>query len=176
MKSQIKIGHGFDVHKLLSREEFEEHYPQREMSGIMLGGTLVPHNKFLAGHSDADVLLHAIIDALFGAAGLPDIGVHFPPSDNAYESISSLVLLERTSHKIEDAGYQISNIDATVICEEPKLKNHIEAMRQIIAKTLEIDFSQINIKATTTEKLGAIGRGEGIAAEAVCLLESISLG
>lgn len=173
MKSQIKIGHGFDVHKLLDKEQFEKTYPGRKSDSVLLGGVAVPHNRCLAGHSDADVLLHAIMDALFGAAALPDIGVHFPPSDDNYTGISSLDLLKICREKISAENFAIGNIDATLICEEPKLKNYILPMREKIAETLEIDLEQINIKATTTEKLGAIGRGEGIAAEAVCLLFSL---
>jgi 2-C-methyl-D-erythritol 2,4-cyclodiphosphate synthase len=167
---QIKIGHGFDAHKLLDLKEFSAAYPSRNTDGLYLGGVCIPYHKRLAGHSDADVLVHAIIDSLLGAAGLEDIGCQFPPSDKDYEAISSLDLLKRTLVLVASAGYKIGNIDATVVAEKPKLRAYISSMRAKLAETLKIELDQINIKATTTEGLGFTGREEGIAAHAVSLL------
>lgn len=151
----MKIGIGYDVHKLV------------EGRRLILGGVEVPFKKGLLGHSDGDVLLHAICDALLGAAGKGDIGQHFPDTDPEYKDISSLVLLEKVKGLIKE--YRINNIDSIIIAQEPKLASYLEKMKENIAKVLEID--KINIKATTTEKLGPMGRGEGMAAYAVVSLE-----
>ena len=138
---------------------------------LILGGVHVPHEFGLDGHSDADVVLHAIMDALLGAAGLPDIGMHFPPSDVRFKDADSADLLRQVAEKISAAGFgSIVNIDCTIMAERPRLANHAPAMRDRIADVLRIDRSRINVKATTTERLGFVGREEGIAAEAVCLL------
>jgi 2-C-methyl-D-erythritol 2,4-cyclodiphosphate synthase len=136
----------------------------------IIGGVEIAHDKGLDGHSDADVLLHAICDALLGAAGLGDIGKHFPPTDNQYKGINSRALLREVIQLLTKQGYQVGNIDATVICEAPKLSTHTAAMCQHIAEDCQMNRNQVNIKATTTEKLGFTGRGEGIAAEAVCTI------
>lgn len=154
-----RVGTGYDVHRLV------------EGRPCILGGVEIPFEKGLLGHSDADVLLHAIMDALLGAAALGDIGRHFPDSDPAYAGISSLKLLEKVGDLLKEAGYRPVNIDATVICEKPKVAPHIEAMRENIAKTLDMDISAVNIKGTTTEQLGFTGRGEGIAVQAVSMIE-----
>lgn len=166
----MRIGHGFDVHKLLSREEFLKIYPERFFHKFILGGIEIPFDKLLLGHSDADVLTHAICDALLGAAGLMDIGNQFPDADNTYSAIDSQILLAKVLVLISER-FRILNIDATLMAERPKIAKHILSMREKLSETLNIDIEQINIKATTTEKLGFIGREEGIAAEAVCLLE-----
>ncbi len=153
----MRIGHGFDVHPLVA------HRP------LMLGGILIPYHQGLLGHSDGDCLLHAICDALLGAAGLGDIGQHFPPGDPAFKDIDSKILLARVYEKIR-TRWQIANIDATILAERPKLSAYFEAMRQVIATVIAMDATDINIKATTTEGLGFVGRKEGIAAHAVCLL------
>ncbi len=157
----IRIGHGFDVHALVAGRK------------CIIGGVEIPHEKGLDGHSDADVLLHAICDALLGAAALGDIGKHFPPSDMRYKGIDSRELLKHVVALLRQKGYVVSNVDATVICEAPKLAPHTMLMCANVAADCQVDVSQINIKATTTEKLGFTGRGEGIAAEAVCLIQSI---
>lgn len=157
----IRIGHGFDVHRLVEGRQ------------CIIGGVDIPFEKGLDGHSDADVLLHAICDALLGAAALGDIGKHFPPSDMRYKGIDSRQLLRHVVVLLKDKGFAIGNIDATVICEAPKLSSHTAQMCNNIAEDCNADVSCINIKATTTEKLGFTGRGEGIAAEAVCVLQSI---
>ena len=157
--SKLRIGHGYDVHKLVSERK------------LILGGVDIPYEKGLLGHSDADVLLHAISDALLGAAALGDIGKHFPDTDAAYKNADSLVLLSRVGELIKNAGYQVSNIDSTVIAQAPKLAPHIEQMRQNIAKALYLDVDDISVKATTEERLGFTGRGEGISAHAVCIIE-----
>ena len=149
---------GYDVHKLVEERE------------LILGGVNIPHTLGLLGHSDADVLLHAIMDALLGAAALGDIGKHFPDTDEKYKGISSLKLLEHVGKLIEQEGYVIENIDATVIAQKPKLRPYIEEMQENIAKTLHIEKKQINVKATTEEHLGFTGEGLGISAQAVCLL------
>ncbi len=154
----MRIGHGYDAHR------FCEGRP------LYLGGVLVPHEKGLLGHSDADVLLHALMDAILGAAALGDIGKLFPPSDMQFKDIRSTTLLKIVKEKMEAAGYRLGNADVTVIAQRPKLSPHIENMRAAIADVLEVDMDQINVKATTTEKMGFTGREEGIAAEAVCLL------
>ncbi len=154
----MRIGQGFDVHRLVEGRK------------CIIGGVDIPFEKGLDGHSDADVLLHAICDALLGAAGLGDIGVHFPPTDDQFKGIDSRQLLRHVVQLLKEKGYSIGNIDATVICERPKLKPHTPAMQHNIATDCGIGADAINIKATTTEKLGFTGRGEGIAAEAVCLI------
>lgn len=156
----IRIGQGFDVHRLVVGRK------------CIIGGVDIPFEKGLDGHSDADVLLHAICDALLGAAALGDIGKHFPPTDMRYKGIDSRQLLRHVVALLRDKGFTVGNIDATVICEAPKLSPHTTQMSINIAADCNVDVSQINIKATTTEKLGFTGRGEGIAAEAVCLLQS----
>ena len=154
----IRIGHGFDVHALVVGRQ------------CIIGGVTIPYEKGLDGHSDADVLLHAICDALLGAAALGDIGKHFPPSDNTYKNADSRTLLRHVVVLLKAKNYVVNNIDATVICEAPKLSPHTQQMCINIAADCNVDISQINIKATTTEKLGFTGRGEGIAAEAVCTI------
>lgn len=158
MAMTFKIGHGFDVHRLVEGRD------------CIIGGVNVPHNQGLDGHSDADVLLHAICDALLGAAGLGDIGKHFPPTDLRFKGIDSRELLRHVVGLLHQQGYVVGNIDATVICEAPRLSAHTAQMCLNIAADCAVDLSQINVKATTTEKLGFTGRGEGIAAEAVCLI------
>lgn len=157
----IKIGHGYDVHKLVKGRR------------LILGGVDIEHSLGLLGHSDADVLCHAVADSLLGAAGKKDIGYHFPDRDKQYEGISSLFLLEKVREIIEKNGYQIGNIDATVIAQSPKLAPHIDKMKENIANALEIEKENVNIKATTEEKLGFTGRGEGISAHSVCLIYKI---
>jgi 2-C-methyl-D-erythritol 2,4-cyclodiphosphate synthase len=156
----MRIGHGFDVHKLVAGRK------------CILGGVEIDYEKGLDGHSDADVLLHAICDALLGAASLGDIGKHFPPSDNTYKNVDSRDLLRQVIKLLKAKNYIVNNIDATVICEAPKLAPHTAKMCENIAADCQVAISQINIKATTTEKLGFTGRGEGIAAEAVCTIAS----
>jgi 2-C-methyl-D-erythritol 2,4-cyclodiphosphate synthase len=154
----MRIGIGYDVHR------FEEGRP------LLLGGVEIPEETALAGHSDADVLLHAVIDALLGAAGLGDIGRHFPEDDPAYAGAGSLDLLERTVALVREAGLAVDSVDSTIIAEQPRLAPHITLMREQIARALDIPHDRANVKATTNEGLGAIGRGEGIAAIAVALL------
>jgi 2-C-methyl-D-erythritol 2,4-cyclodiphosphate synthase len=154
----IRIGHGFDVHALVEGRK------------CIIGGVEIAHEKGLDGHSDADVLLHAICDALLGAAALGDIGKHFPPSDAKFKGIDSRDLLRHVVALLKDNNYVVNNIDATVICEAPKLSPHTALMCANIAADCAVDMTQINVKATTTEKLGFTGRGEGIAAEAVCTI------
>ena len=154
----MRIGMGYDVHRLTEGRD------------LILGGVKIPYEKGLLGHSDADVLLHAVMDALLGAAALGDIGKHFPDSDPAYKGISSLKLLEHVGELLEKEGYTVGNIDATIIAQRPKMAPHIPVMRKNIAEVLRIDESLINIKATTEEGLGFIGSGEGISSQAVCLL------
>ncbi len=155
----MRVGIGYDVHKLDKRRK------------LILGGVEIAFHKGLLGHSDADVLVHAIIDALLGAAGLRDIGVQFPPDDPEFKNISSLVLLNRMSKLLDKKGLEIVNIDAVVIAEQPKLSPLIEDMRRNISRTLDIDLEQVMVKATTTDGLGFIGAGEGIAASSVAMLE-----
>ena len=157
----MRIGHGYDVHRLV---------PNRD---LILGGIRLDHPLGLEGHSDADVLLHALMDALLGASGLGDIGRHFPDSDPAYKGIDSKCLLARVRDLVRAQGFQVCNLDVTVIAQAPKLAPHLSAMEQTIADTLGIGPDKINIKATTEEHLGFTGRGEGIACHALCLLESI---
>lgn len=170
----IKIGHGYDVHKLVTKDEYLSHYPERKEMKFKLAGVEINHDKLLLGHSDADVVIHALCDALLGAAAQGDIGLHFPDTDKSFSAIDSLILLKQVLGIIQKDKYQISNIDITIMAQKPKLSDHIPLMIETLAKTLQIENNQINIKATTTEKLGFIGREEGIAAEAVCLIESIS--
>ena len=155
----MRIGTGYDVHKLVENRK------------LILGGVEIPHTLGLLGHSDADVLLHAIMDALLGAAALGDIGKHFPDTDVQYQGISSLELLRRIKVLIQENGYVVGNIDATIIAQKPKLRPYIEEMEENVARTLEIAKVQVNIKATTEERLGFTGREEGISAQAVCLLQ-----
>lgn len=157
--SGFRIGHGYDVHKLVEGRK------------LILGGVDIPHTLGLLGHSDADVLVHAVMDALIGAMALGDIGKHFPDNDNKYLNISSLKLLARVRALIEENGYNISNIDATVIAQKPKIAPYIDAMRSNIALTLGVAPSCVNVKATTEERLGFTGREEGISAHAVALIE-----
>ena len=152
----MRIGFGYDVHALTEGRK------------LILGGVNIPHEKGLLGHSDADVLIHAIMDALLGAAALGDIGKHFPDTDPKYKGADSLKLLEAVKDLIKP--YKVSNLDATIVAQAPKLAPHIEAMRKNIADTLEVDISTVSVKATTTEKLGFCGRKEGIEAQAVCIL------
>jgi 2-C-methyl-D-erythritol 2,4-cyclodiphosphate synthase len=154
----MRIGHGFDVHKLVVGRK------------CIIGGVEIVHDKGLDGHSDADVLLHAICDALLGAAALGDIGKHFPPSDDAYKNADSRKLLRHVVDLMNKNNFKVNNIDATVICEMPKLSPHTAQMCANIAADCGVDIGQVNVKATTTEKLGFTGRGEGIAAEAVCTI------
>ena len=155
---EMRIGTGYDVHKLV------------EGRALILGGVNVPYERGLLGHSDADVLTHALMDALLGAAALGDIGKLFPDNDDSFKGISSIELLKRVKSALDDKGYSLGNADVTVICQRPKLADYIDEMRGNIAEALDVDADRISIKATTTEKLGFTGRGEGIAAEAVCLL------
>lgn len=157
----FRIGHGYDVHKLTEGRK------------LILGGVDIPHTVGLLGHSDADVLVHAIMDALLGAAALGDIGKHFPDTDEAYKGADSLKLLKRVAEILKENGYIVSNIDSTIIAQKPKLLPHIETMRENIATTLCIEKNAVNIKATTTEKLGFEGRCEGISSHAVCIIEKI---
>ena len=157
----MRVGIGYDVHKLV------------ENRALILGGVEIPWEKGLLGHSDADVLLHAIMDALLGAAALGDIGKHFPDTDPKYKGISSIKLLEHVGALREENGYAVENIDAVVIAQRPKLLPYIPQMAENIAKTLHIEKEQINVKATTEERLGFTGREEGIAAQAICSLNSI---
>ena len=157
--TNLRIGHGYDVHRLI------------EGRPLILGGVTIPHETGLLGHSDADVLLHAVMDALLGAAALGDIGKLFPDSDAAYENISSLTLLARVADKLGENGYSVINLDATVLAQAPKLAPHREAMRRNIADALGIDVSRVSVKATTEEGLGFTGEKLGIAAHAVTLIE-----
>ena len=157
----MRIGHGYDVHRLV---------PDRE---LILGGVHIPYEKGLLGHSDADVLTHAVMDALLGAAGLGDIGRHFPDTDPQYKGISSLKLLSHVAEKLHLAGYRVGNIDVTVIAQAPKLKDFIPQMQKNLADTLGVEENKINVKATTEEHLGFTGDGSGIACHSVCLIENI---
>jgi 2-C-methyl-D-erythritol 2,4-cyclodiphosphate synthase len=155
----MRIGHGYDVHKLVEGRE------------LILGGVKIEHTLGLLGHSDADVLLHAVSDALLGAAGLGDIGKHFPDTDPQYKGADSLKLLEIVAQRVKEAGYRVSNIDVTMIAQRPKLRPHIEKMEENIARAVGVDVSRVNVKATTEEKLGFTGTEQGMACHAVCLLE-----
>ena len=154
----IRIGHGFDVHAFAAGRR------------LIIGGVDIPHDRGLLGHSDADVLLHAICDALLGAAGLGDIGKHFPDSDPQYQGIDSRKLLRHVGELLKRQGWNTGNVDATIIAQAPRMAQYIPSMRENIAADLNVAVDQVNVKATTTEKLGFTGRGEGIAAEAVCLI------
>ena len=154
----MRVGMGYDVHRLTENRE------------LILGGVKIPWEKGLLGHSDADVLIHAIMDALLGAAALGDIGQHFPDTDPAYEGISSVKLLEHVAALLEEKGYGVGNIDAVIIAQKPKMAPHIPQMKANIAEVLHMESDLLNIKATTEEKLGFTGREEGIASQAVCLL------
>lgn len=154
----MRIGMGYDVHKLTEGRD------------LILGGVNIPWEKGLLGHSDADVLVHAVMDALLGAAALGDIGKHFPDTDPAYKGISSILLLKHVGNLLKEHDYVIGNIDATIIAQKPKMAPHIPTMRQNMADALEIDVSQMNVKATTEEGLGFTGKGEGISSQAICLL------
>lgn len=156
----MRIGTGYDVHRLVSDRE------------LILGGVTIEHELGLLGHSDADVLLHAIMDAMLGAAAMGDIGQHFPDTEEEYKGISSLELLRRVGHLIGQKGYVVGNLDATIIAQRPKLRPYIAQMQKNIAEVLQITIDQVNIKATTEEQLGFTGRQEGISAQAVCLLEN----
>ena len=157
----MRIGMGYDVHKLVEGRK------------LILGGVEIPYEKGLLGHSDADVLLHAIMDALLGAAALGDIGKHFPDTDPAYKGISSLKLLEHVAGLLEEHRFVIENIDATIIAQKPKMRPYIDRMRENIAAALQVELDQINVKATTEEGLGFTGNGEGISSQAVCMLEKV---
>lgn len=154
----MRIGMGYDVHKLVEKRD------------LILGGVNIPYEKGLLGHSDADVLLHAIMDSLLGASALGDIGKHFPDTDPQYKGISSIELLKHVGTLLVDNGYKISNIDSTIIAQRPKMAPHIPTMRANIATALNIDIDQINVKATTEEGLGFTGTGEGISSQSICLL------
>lgn len=156
----MRIGHGYDVHALVEGRD------------LILGGVKIPYEKGLAGHSDADVLLHAVSDALLGAAGLGDIGKHFPDTDSSYKDADSGLLLSVVGSKVSEAGYRISNVDVTMIAQSPKLRPYIAQMESNIAMRLRIEISQVNVKATTEEYLGFTGDGRGMACHAVCLLEA----
>ena len=155
----MRIGHGYDVHRLVEDRD------------LILGGVKIPYEKGLLGHSDADVLLHAVSDALLGAAGLGDIGRHFPDTDPKYKGADSLVLLQVVAQRVKEAGYRVSNIDVTMIAQRPKLKDHIPQMVLNIAGAVGIAADRVNVKATTEEKLGFTGEGLGMSCHAVCLLE-----
>lgn len=156
----MRIGFGYDVHKLSENE------------ALVLGGVKIPHTKGTVGHSDADVLIHAIIDALLGAAAMKDIGFWFSDKDPKYEGIDSIFLLKETMRMLKKENYYVINIDSTIAMQKPKLRPYIEQMRQKIAEAIEIDISQVSVKATTTEGLGFEGREEGVSAYAVCLIEN----
>ncbi|QUO33207.1 2-C-methyl-D-erythritol 2,4-cyclodiphosphate synthase [Faecalicatena sp. Marseille-Q4148] len=158
----MRVGMGYDVHKLVEGRD------------LILGGVKIPYEKGLLGHSDADVLLHAIMDALLGAAALGDIGRHFPDTEEAYKGISSMKLLEHVRTLLDEKLYVIENIDATIIAQRPKMLPHIPAMRQNIAEALQIEVDQVNVKATTEEGLGFTGSGEGISSQAICAIEKIT--
>jgi len=159
---KFRIGSGYDVHRLVSGRK------------LTIGGVTIPFERGLQGHSDADVLVHAVCDAILGAAGLGDIGRHFPDSDMAYNNISSMILLKQCSNMMEEQGYAVENIDCTIFAQNPKLEPYKREMEHKIATAIEISSESVNVKATTTEGLGFEGRGEGIAAHAVVLLTKIS--
>jgi ygbB family len=155
----LRIGIGYDVHKLVENRK------------LIIGGVNIPYVKGLLGHSDADVLIHAIMDSILGALALKDIGYHFPDSDNEYKNIDSKILLKRVFKIMKENNFKIGNIDSVIACEKPKLAPYIDSMRKVIADILNTDVENISIKATTTEKMGFVGREEGISAEVICLLE-----
>lgn len=154
----MRIGHGYDVHRLVEGRK------------LIIGGVLIPYEKGLLGHSDADVLVHAVIDSILGAAGLGDIGKLFPDSDKKYKDIDSLLLMDKVLELLKEGGFRVSNVDATIIAQSPKMAPYIDKMRNNISKRLDININRINIKATTEEGLGFTGKGEGISAHAVSLL------
>lgn len=157
----MRIGHGYDVHKLVENRK------------LILGGVEIPYEKGLLGHSDADVLVHAVMDSILGALALGDIGRHFPDNDENYKDANSIELLKKVCGIMSEKGYKLGNIDTTIICQEPKLAPFIEKMRENIANALNCDVGSVSVKATTEEKLGFTGRKEGISAHAVCLLEEL---
>ena len=157
----MRVGMGYDVHRLVEGRD------------LIVGGVNIPHTLGLLGHSDADVLLHAIMDALLGAAALGDIGKHFPDTDPQYKGISSILLLKHVGALLKENGYEIGNIDATIIAQKPKMAPHIPLMRQNMAEALGISLSQLNVKATTEEGLGFTGKGEGISSQAICILNKV---
>ncbi|MCR5311569.1 MAG: 2-C-methyl-D-erythritol 2,4-cyclodiphosphate synthase [Lachnospiraceae bacterium] len=157
----MRVGHGYDVHRFAEDRK------------LIIGGVDIPYEKGLLGHSDADVLTHAVMDALLGAAALGDIGLHFPDSDPAYKGADSIELLTRVGDLLEEKLYYVENIDATIIAQAPKMRPHIDEMRTNLAKALKIDVDRVNVKATTEEGLGFTGAKEGIAAHAVCLIDSL---
>ena len=156
----LKIGIGYDVHKLVENRK------------LIIGGIHIPHERGLLGHSDADVLVHAIMDSILGALALGDIGKHFPDTDNSYKDIDSMLLLAKTYNLMVECGYEIGNVDCVIAAQRPKLAPYIDSMRENMARVLNTDKSNINIKATTTEKLGFEGREEGISTQVVCLLKN----
>ena len=158
----MRIGIGYDIHPLTQGRR------------LVLGGIDIPFGKGLSGWSDADVLTHAIIDALLGAAALGDIGSHFPPGEPQYKDISSLALLERVRDKLTENGWQVENVDATIVAEQPRLSDFIDGMRKQLSQTLGIALSQVSVKASTSARLGSVGRGEGVAAYAVALIEGVN--
>tara|TARA_B100001079_G_C16361301_1_gene493038 strand:+ start:296 stop:775 length:480 start_codon:yes stop_codon:yes gene_type:complete len=157
--SNFRIGHGYDVHKLENGKKF------------IIGGIQIDHDKGAVGHSDADVVIHVICDALLGALSLGDIGKHFPDTDEKYKGIDSKVLLYKVLDLVKEKEYRVSNVDVTILLQKPKLRDHINSMRATLSNIMEIDISQISVKATTTEGLGFVGREEGVAAHCVCLIE-----
>ena len=157
--SNFRIGHGYDVHKLKEGKKF------------IIGGVEIDNHKGAVGNSDADIVIHVICDALLGALSLGDIGKHFPDTDNKYKGIDSKILLQKVMKLVEDKKYQISNVDVTILLQKPKLRSYIDSMRDTLSNIMEIDSSQISIKATTTEGLGFVGREEGVAAHCVCILK-----
>ena len=154
----MRVGFGYDVHRLVEERK------------LILGGVEVPYEKGLLGHSDADVLVHALMDAMLGAAGMGDIGRHFPDTDNQYKGIDSMLLLERVTQLLQESGYHVNNIDVTVVAQRPKLAGFIQQMEANIARVIGVEESMVNVKATTTEKLGFEGEGLGISAYAVCTI------
>ena len=158
----MRIGMGYDVHRVVEGRD------------MIIGGVKLPYEKGLLGHSDADVLIHAIMDALLGAAALGDIGKHFPDTDPAYKGISSIRLLEHVGNLLDENGFIIENIDSTIIAQRPKMRPHIDQMRENIAKALGIEVERVNVKATTEEGLGFTGSGEGISSQAICLLQKLT--
>lgn len=157
----MRVGFGYDVHRLVENRPF------------ILGGVEIPHELGLAGHSDADVLLHAVADALLGASALGDIGSHFPDTDDEWKGADSQLLLQRVAERVHDHGYSPNNVDATVLLERPKLRPHVDAMRTNIGRALSLGHARVSVKATTTESLGPVGREEGVAAQAVCTLQPV---
>ena len=157
----MRVGIGYDVHRLVENRK------------LILGGVQIPYHLGLLGHSDADVLIHAIVDAILGAAALGDIGTHFPDTDPRYEGMDSLIFLRDTALKVKASGYQIENIDTTVVAQRPKLAPYISQIRETVARTLDLDVAQINVKATTAEELGVVGKGKAIVAHAIACLSRL---